>query len=396
MEKKADSGRWLIRVDGGQGDFALKEANLILLRSSSGGQAPPAPGVSNNITEGLDQLLAQVDSTRGSVCEAMAFCLDHAGQHADALVRRLMVGLARRGIGTDAVISRLFVVSDVLHNVAKVGAGKDLTQLRSGLQEQLPETFEKLGRLWLQQLENSEEWARGEATVKKVLKAWDEWRVFPPLYTKGLSCLLFSPVWEISAKEAGQETDERLKQKLVRWFSGLNQAQLPYECQLRGLGGKGMQTSVCRARLCHFERFWHLQPGMVVRLKGLMAAPHLNGLIGVLEHWDWQAGRWKLGLRDTGEIKSVKPENLTAESDSPGLNPVREVPNGFPPSRAGSANSTRDMEEDSLDGEPITDQELALAIAEAEAKEAAHKPQALIWRPSAHAEWSETWREGAD
>ncbi|CAJ1367218.1 unnamed protein product, partial [Effrenium voratum] len=124
-------------------------------------------------------------------------------------------------------------------------------------------------------------------------QVWADWSVFPPLFTRGLSCLVLAPVVEVSAKEANGEPDEQLKQKLVRWFSGINQGSLPYESQMRGLSGKSLPASSCRARLCHFERFWHLQPGMAVRLRGLQAAATLNGMPGVLEEWDAPAGRWK-------------------------------------------------------------------------------------------------------
>eukprot|EP00913_Durusdinium_trenchii_P014582 g13681.t1 len=105
--------------------------------------------------------------------------------------------------------------------------------------------------------------------------------------------------------------------KLLRWFSGLNQGSLPYECQMRGLAGPRQVASICRARLCHFERFWHLQEGMAVRLRALQSAPQLNGMLGLLELWDAAAGRWKVRLQG-GEVKSVKPENLAAELGSNG------------------------------------------------------------------------------
>ncbi|OLP91937.1 S-antigen protein [Symbiodinium microadriaticum] len=52
-----------------------------------------------------------------------------------------------------------------------------------------------------------------------------------------------------------------------------------------------------------------------VRLGGLRAAPQLNGQRGVLELWDPSARRWKVRLISTGEIKSVKPENLAMEEE---------------------------------------------------------------------------------
>merc|ERR1740121_1713289 len=55
--------------------------------------------------------------------------------------------------------------------------------------------------------------------------------------------------------------DMGLRPKLARWFSAAVQARLPYACCRRGLGGRSLPTAQCRARLCHFERYWHM-PGV--------------------------------------------------------------------------------------------------------------------------------------
>merc|ERR1740123_2299879 len=96
---------------------------------------------------------------------------------------------------------------------------------------------------------------------------------------------------------------------MLHWFSGLNQAQLPSACQQRGLAGKALSMATCRARLCHFERYWHFQRSSPVRLNGLVAAPHLNGLAATCVCWDLGAGRWKVRLED-GNIKAVRQENM--------------------------------------------------------------------------------------
>lgn len=49
--------------------------------------------------------------------------------------------------------------------------------------------------------------------------------------------------------------------------------------------------------------------GATVRLSGLKAAAHLNGLSGTCKEWDGSAGRWVVCL-ESGEQKSLKPENL--------------------------------------------------------------------------------------
>ncbi|CAE7364253.1 unnamed protein product [Symbiodinium sp. CCMP2592] len=153
----------------------------------------------------------------------MVYCLDNAEAGVEAMARRLLS--VPRGITTDAAIIRLHMVSDILHNSAQPSVSAQIAEFRSTLQELLPETFEKLGRLWLQKLASPEEKERGESALLRVLEVWKDTQIFPPLFTKGLLCLAQAPILDVSAKEANAEPDEQLKQKLVRWFSGLNQAR---------------------------------------------------------------------------------------------------------------------------------------------------------------------------
>lgn len=359
-ERKADTGRWLVRLDDGT-EFAFKEANLQ--------DADPAA----NVAEGCDHIMAQVEPRGQSVCDAMVYCLDNAADYAEVLAKRLVLAFSRPKVATEKTMARLFVISDVLSNCR--GNRQGSFQFRKGFQELLPEACEKLGRLWVLQTESADDWVRREEAVGRVFKAWEGWRVFPVLFVKGLTALLFAPVAEISAREASVEADEILRQKLARWFSGLEQSSLPHESQLRGLAGKGLAPSSCRARLCHFERYWHLQPGVPVRLFGLQAAPHLNGLQGVCERWDWTGGRWRVRMQ-SGGFKSVKAENLHAEV-SPTLSPVE------PRGAANAPRAKAEPDQDPLDGEPLTVEELHAALA-AEAKAAKEKKEARqedkIWQ----------------
>lgn len=352
LERKADTGRWLVRLEGGSGEFAFKEANLQLLLA--GASCPDGGGV----VEGLDELLAQANCSRASVCQIMVYCLDNA-QECEHLVKRLL-SVPRSVTSASQRLARLFAVSDILHNSAMAPTAP-ASAFRRLLQEQLPETFEKLGRLWLHKLEPGTAAGAVQATLRQLLQVWAEWLIFPPHFTRGLTCLLFSPVPEISAKEAKAELDEVLQEKLLRWFSGLNQGSLPYECQMRGLAGPRQVASICRARLCHFERFWHLQEGMAVRLRALQSAPQLNGMLGLLELWDAAAGRWKVRLQG-GEVKSVKPENLAAElgSNGSGHGSSHKEPANDADVVEYQARAAR-AESEMIDGTPVTAAELDLA-----------------------------------
>mmetsp|Transcript_17338 Transcript_17338/g.40412 ORF Transcript_17338/g.40412 Transcript_17338/m.40412 type:complete len:956 (+) Transcript_17338:96-2963(+) len=59
-----------------------------------------------------------------------------------------------------------------------------------------------------------------------------------------------------------------------------------------------------------------LAPGMKVKLEGLKAAPHHNGMLGALQSLDEASGRWTVRLAD-GEIKSVKANNIIVQDPSP-------------------------------------------------------------------------------
>lgn len=55
-----------------------------------------------------------------------------------------------------------------------------------------------------------------------------------------------------------------------------------------------------------------LSIGVVVRFRDLKSMPSLNGKLGVCERLDDDTGRWHVRMRDSDEVKSVKPENLVA------------------------------------------------------------------------------------
>ncbi|CAK0803561.1 unnamed protein product [Prorocentrum cordatum] len=316
--QSGEAQRWTVRLDDGT-EFALKPANLEILAAAAAtgptAAAASAPAVAEEVLHGLDCVVADAELSRRSVCDAMVYCMEHAGSHAENLARRLVGALGQEGLGTEGVLARLFVISDVLYNSIQSKRSRSA------------DACENLGRTWLQPIASREERARGEGGVRRVFGAWEAWRVFLPLFTKGLECLLLAPeMRDVSCREAAGEPDERLRPKLTRWYGGLEQAALPQACLERGLKGPhALPPVLCRARLCHFERFWHLQVGRAVRLHSLVAAPHLNGEVAACEQWDSGAGRWKVRLK-TGEIKAVRCENLMLRllwQGSPSVSPLQ-------------------------------------------------------------------------
>merc|ERR1712151_891289 len=155
-------------------------------------------------------------------------------------------------------MGRLYLVSDVLYNSGAVAKGA--ARYRTSFQELLPDAFEKLGRQWFRRLtQGRPEYIKAESVGRRVLAAWKEWDIFPPLFLQGLESLLFAPVLEATSPE--DERDSTLRSRLARWCNAADAARLPYAARLRGLAGSASATSVCRARLCHYERYWY-RPGM--------------------------------------------------------------------------------------------------------------------------------------
>lgn len=261
----------------------------------------------------------------------MIFCMQHAGSHAAALARRLAASLSESGLSTDSVIARFYVINDVLHNTSC--RRKGASQFGQSFQELLPEACEQAGRVWLRRIEGHVARIRGESKIRRVLAAWEDWSVFPPLFTKGLEALLFSPVKETTADEAETESDQTLRKKLQRWFEASDQARLPYACRLRGLSGKFLSTAACRARLCHFERYWH-RPGLEV----------------VEANEDPFSG--------TGGSRSSWNSAVDVPRDRNAMRPPKQLP----VSHAGDDSN-------SLDGDPLTADDLA-ALKELEDEEA--------------------------
>eukprot|EP00401_Gymnodinium_catenatum_P067368 CAMPEP_0117457694 /NCGR_PEP_ID=MMETSP0784-20121206/541_1 /TAXON_ID=39447 /ORGANISM="" /LENGTH=344 /DNA_ID=CAMNT_0005251177 /DNA_START=28 /DNA_END=1063 /DNA_ORIENTATION=- len=175
-------------------------------------RAPPTiQHAASSELEGLEKRLRCLRPARASVHEAMVFCIDNCSQHGSSLARRLVRALVEADLGTEMVIARLFLISDVLYNSNCRVQGAD--KFRSSFQELLPDAFEHLGRLCIRRpgLQRVEQ-MRAQSVVRHVLTTWQAWSVFPPLFTKGLESLVFAPVLENVYPQA--ETSEALRRKL--------------------------------------------------------------------------------------------------------------------------------------------------------------------------------------
>ncbi|CAE8629512.1 unnamed protein product [Polarella glacialis] len=193
----------------------------------------------------------------------MSFCMDNAAQYSAVLSSCLMRSLVVPDLETDMVIARLFLMSDVLFN-SQSGA-KGSARYRSQFEEPLPDVFEHLGRLWLARLQESDAdgklLARAEVAARGILSAWQGWDVFPSVFIGGLESLLLAaapePNSDPSLWTAENESDPTLRQKLARWCSEVEPAELRVAARRRGLSGPNLPVAICRLRFCHYERYWH-------------------------------------------------------------------------------------------------------------------------------------------
>ncbi|CAK9117792.1 unnamed protein product [Durusdinium trenchii] len=302
---------------------------VVALCHEPGGAMPKVPGPMNSsvqeAVEGLTLLLGELNTRRCSIGRAMAFCMDRAESHAALLSRRMCSALSEPLPSVEA-LARFYLVNDVLHNAASEKPGAQ--QFRESFQDLLPEACEGFGRQWLRRLELPLREPM-ERRVRSVLHGWETWSIFPRLYIKGLEALLFSPV--TTRLDTGCE-DAALERKLQRWRLPGDPTQLPCAARRRGLAGKAQKAEVCRARLCHFERYWHrpgveepdsepeapetvlrgasrplaksLRPGAVCR--------YLRGdEIAVCERWDESSNAWHVRRAD-GRLQLASPEQLIA------------------------------------------------------------------------------------
>lgn len=271
---------------------------------------------------GLEQLLQHLSTARDAVGSTMAFCIENGPRHAAPFARALIRALEEPDLKTDAVLARLFLVSDVLYN--SHASVRGASRYHTSFQDLLPDASERLGRQWLQRMEGGRlERVRAESAVRRVLGAWQEWAVFPPLFCRGLEALLFAPIEPVAPPETTGSKAEALKHKLARWCSSGAAAHLPYAARLRGLSGPALPTVACRARLCHYENYWH-----------------------------------SFGVEDP-EVDGCS-EDLH-QAGSSWLDAASHVQAG--------ADSNTDLSEDSIDGEPLSDIDM-----EAEAEAAATAP----------------------
>mmetsp|Transcript_35080 Transcript_35080/g.81462 ORF Transcript_35080/g.81462 Transcript_35080/m.81462 type:complete len:591 (+) Transcript_35080:320-2092(+) len=253
--KEVVSGQLTVRLVGESDSLEKAPSGEVPISTGKTASTASPGGAASQELRGLERLLQQLTTARDLVGEAMVFCIDNGMRHAAPLAKALVKALQEPNMETEVVLARLFLVSDILYNSNACARGA--ARYQSSFQDLLPDASERLGRQWFQRLEQGRlEQARAERAVRCVLGAWQEWAVFPPLFCRGLQALLFAPVPEVPLL-GSLGNNEALRRKLEHWHSSGEAARLPYAARLRGLSGPGLPVAECRARLCHYELYWH-------------------------------------------------------------------------------------------------------------------------------------------
>lgn len=198
--------------------------------------------------ESLQELIADLTTSRAGILKAMAFCVDKS-MSSLAIAQRICASITEEipGLATQQLVARLFLLNDVLYNshCTKPGA----SQYRRQFQELLPDVMERVREVCdsLSTIASSALHDR----VLKLVENWTEWALFPPRFTKGLEAVLCGkadPAVSSSAPAAVQQAQQQ-------WVNMAEIATLERACRQRGLSSKGNRQRLVD-RLCLFEAYW--------------------------------------------------------------------------------------------------------------------------------------------
>ncbi|ORY47623.1 hypothetical protein BCR33DRAFT_714725 [Rhizoclosmatium globosum] len=115
--------------------------------------------------------------SRTQIASLMLFTMRHAPQNHTLLAQTISESMTHYATPLlPHKLSRLYLVSDILHNCASVQGG---WKLRAALCDRLPKVFEHFGDCWkgIEARLRAEQWKRG---VLGVVGVWERWSLFEP------------------------------------------------------------------------------------------------------------------------------------------------------------------------------------------------------------------------
>ncbi|XP_053963349.1 U2 snRNP-associated SURP motif-containing protein [Anastrepha ludens] len=131
--------------------------------------------LSNAQRDRLEDLLRHITPERSRVGDAMIFCIEHADA-ADEICECIAESLSNPDTLASKKIARLYLISDLLHNcTVKVS---NASFFRKAIEKHLVEVFENMHNFFT--LMESRLKAEGlKSRVIKVIRAWEEWTIYP-------------------------------------------------------------------------------------------------------------------------------------------------------------------------------------------------------------------------
>ncbi|KAK5621499.1 hypothetical protein CRENBAI_004001 [Crenichthys baileyi] len=128
--------------------------------------------------ERLETLLEELTPSREDIASAMLFCLDRADA-AEEVVGHILDSFCSLQVPLQKKISRLYLVSDILHNSCAKVAGA--SYYRKYFETKLPQIFEHLHAAH----KNIQARLQAEQFKQKVMncfRAWEDWAIYPQPY----------------------------------------------------------------------------------------------------------------------------------------------------------------------------------------------------------------------
>uniref|UniRef100_A0A3Q3A9A9 Zgc:163098 n=1 Tax=Kryptolebias marmoratus TaxID=37003 RepID=A0A3Q3A9A9_KRYMA len=152
----------------------------------------------------LEGLLEELTPSKDNIASAMMFCLDRADA-AEEVVGHIADSLSSLQTSLQKKVSRLYLVSDILHNSSAKVAGA--SYYRKFFERKLPQIFECLNVAH----KNIQARLQAEQFKQKVMscfRAWEDWAIYPDSYLIRLQNIF------LGFAKASEETTEKTEVSL--------------------------------------------------------------------------------------------------------------------------------------------------------------------------------------
>ncbi|CAK0789088.1 unnamed protein product, partial [Prorocentrum cordatum] len=213
-------------------------------------------------------VLPHMFGERCTVLEGMAFCLDHADmavEIAECITQALTI------LETEMTLkmSRLLIVSDILHNTAS--SRPSAWAYRREFEKSLPDIMEHFN-IAIARADSKLQAEKAKEQVMRILRVWEDWGLFAPSFIRGLEASVAVGVKRLrflATRGDGSREPTWLLPKLTDWRKQ-HFSQLEKMCRTRGLRFSTSHVEASRElpledarrewlidRLAAYELHWH-------------------------------------------------------------------------------------------------------------------------------------------